>query len=388
MRRAVLCALVVWLAACDASEAAGRAERADSAGVVIVQNRGRDALLDLPLTKSLVLGGEEVGPESFYELYPRQLAIGPEGQIAVLNRQAGEVVLFSPEGEHYATLGGSGEGPGEFSYPSSVALLANGEVQVYDYQKRALVRFDSTGSVLEEQQLTVPFNGLDMVGTGSGLVLLSQTAPRSDGVQVRRVLHLGAQDTVQLGPTLTTNVKSISYESCGVRLTRPPLFAAPLLWAASATRTVVVSGPHYSVYVFNGTELSMIVRRDLAPEPVNESTVARELGEGEKWDIGGRECVVPVEEVIAQRGFASLLPVIDGVAVAPSGQIWVRRRRADRPGMSVDIFGADGEYLGSLADGQPFPDRFFPDGRMIAIERDDFDVDRIVVYEQGTVGAT
>jgi 6-bladed beta-propeller len=381
MYRAVLCVLVVGFAACDAGEPASRAERADSAGVVIVQNRGPDEPIQVSLTKSLVLGGKDEGPESFYEVYPRQLSTGPDGQIAVLNRQAGEVVLFSKEGQHYATLGQSGEGPGEFSYPSSVALLANSEVQVYDYQKRALVRFDRTGSVLEQQQLTVPFNGLDMGGTESGFVLLSQTAPRGDGVQTRRVLHLGTQDTVQLGPTLTTDVKSISYESCGVRLTQPPLFAAPMLWATSATRTAVVSGPHYSVLVFDGTELSMIVRRDLPPESVSEATVARELGDGEEWDIGGRTCVVPVEEVIEQRGFASLLPLIDNVAVAPSGQIWVRRRNADRPGMSVDIFAADGEYLGSTADGQVFPSRFLPDGRIIAIERDDVDVDRVVVFE-------
>ena len=51
----------------------------------------------------------------------------------------------------------------------------------------------------------------------------------------------------------------------------------------------------------------------------------------------------------------------------------------DDPG-AIDLFTADGEYRGTIAeDGPRIPDAFGPDGLAAWIERDELDVPRVVV---------
>lgn len=59
----------------------------------------------------------------------------------------------------------------------------------------------------------------------------------------------------------------------------------------------------------------------------------------------------------------------------------MKRRPAGSSGGSIDVFDESGEYVGTAdADVVPFPIRFLPDGRILTIERDSMDVDRVVVY--------
>lgn len=380
---ALLLAPIVLAAACQ-SDGADRpaATRIDSAGIELVHNAGTDRPLEITTSTDFGLGGQGAGPESFYRLYPRYVAVGPDGSIAVLNRPAFEVSVFDARGAHVMTLGQEGDGPGEFDFPSSVVVRPDGVVDVYDYGKRALVRFAPDGAVLEQAALTVPFGGTEMVAGSDALLLISQNAPRRDGVLTRRLLRLSPVDTVLLGPAAESSVSTIFYEACGVRITLPPLFASDLVWASNGRRTAVVASAEYSIRVFDGKDLVRIIRREAEPETVTESVVRRELGEGEPWSVGGRSCVVPVDEVIEKRGYADRIPVIEAMALEPSGTLWVKRRPLGSSGASIDVFDESGEYVGSAdADITPFPLRFLPDGRMLTIERDSMDVDRVVAYQ-------
>ena len=68
------------------------------------------------------------------------------------------------------------------------------------------------------------------------------------------------------------------------------------------------------------------------------------------------------------------------LAVAPSGQLWVKRRVPNSGERSVDVFSPDGEYRGDPATEMPFPTAFLPDGRAVVIERDNMDIERVVLY--------
>lgn len=63
-------------------------------------------------------------------------------------------------------VGREGDGPGESRYPSSVVLRGDGEIAVFDFQRRALVRFGADGAVLEQQSFGLPYNGCGMVAHG------------------------------------------------------------------------------------------------------------------------------------------------------------------------------------------------------------------------------
>lgn len=353
----------------------------DSAGVTLVLNTGDDRPVSSTAQLSYRLGGAPTGPESFYQVYPWQVSIAPNGVIAVLNRGASQVSTFSADGAHLSSFGQPGEGPGEFRFPSSLAVTSSGDVLVYDYAKRALVGFDSSGVILEEQHLTVPFTGVRMASAGVGLVLLSERRPRGDGTGSRRILRLTSADTVELGPGVESAFKGVRYESCGMSMSQPPLFAFDLAWGSSGHRTVMAPGPGYSIWMFEDTTLVRIVRRDMEPELATTEVALRELGVGEHWGIGGRDCLVPAREIVEARGFGTAVPIIENVAVTYTGELWVQRRSPGTPARAIDMFDADGRYVGTRSPDFPFPIGFLPDGRAVTIETDSLDVQTVAVYE-------
>ena len=113
--------------------------------------------------------------------------------------------------------------------------------------------------------------------------------------------------------------------------------------------------------------------------------IERELenlkGMGERGD--------PVEKAMAEfrRGqieateFYHELPALRGLRTSRKGTIWVRRR-GDEPGSNgpIDLITPDGRYLGSYAPGvTALPSAFGPDGLVAFIEKDEFDVQTVVV---------
>lgn len=80
------------------------------------------------------------------------------------------------------------------------------------------------------------------------------------------------------------------------------------------------------------------------------------------------------------QGHAAHLQPVRAITVAPDGTIWVERGRVKHEDRLIDLMGPDGVYLGTRAAGSPFPAAFTPDGDVIAIEKDDLDVEHVVVY--------
>ena len=95
----------------------------------------------------------------------------------------------------------------------------------------------------------------------------------------------------------------------------------------------------------------------------------------------GRDpCVVPPEVVLEKQGYETALPMIAAIRLSPDGTIWVRRSAIrDEPAI-IDLFAADGAYLGTLPAGSLFPATFLPDGSPVMLESDEMDIDRVVVY--------
>lgn len=89
-----------------------------------------------------------------HDLVPiEDVAVRPDGVIAVLQRQDGAIRFFSPDGEHLARVGSPGEGPGEFRSLSRIGLATDSVVAI-DPQ---LGRVSIIGPGLSvERTLTIP----------------------------------------------------------------------------------------------------------------------------------------------------------------------------------------------------------------------------------------
>lgn len=86
---------------------------------------------------------DQAGATSFGEL--KGLAVLDDGRIAVLDAQAQELRIFGPEGEHLATYGGKGEGPGELHTAFGLMRSPDGQLWVPDRGNARISVFDPDG---------------------------------------------------------------------------------------------------------------------------------------------------------------------------------------------------------------------------------------------------
>ena len=142
---------------------------------------------------------------------------------------------------------------------------------------------------------------------------------------------------------------------------------------------------------------SAILTRPFPPEPVTERLMQAEKDrrlrdlegrpENSVSRAGGRLTVsgtgggARARERIETLEFAEEVPVVRGLRTTRGGRIWVLRR-GDEPVSDgpIDILAPDGRYIGSYRTGATqLPDAFGPGGLVAFIERDELDVQTVIV---------
>ena len=104
----------------------------------------------LDLSPNLTIGSEGVSPGEFYQ--PRDIAIGPNGDVYVADTGNHRIEHFSAQGELLGTWGGfasvaDGNAPGgTFNEPWGVAVAPNGDVYVADTWNHRVQWFSSEGT--------------------------------------------------------------------------------------------------------------------------------------------------------------------------------------------------------------------------------------------------
>jgi hypothetical protein len=74
------------------------------------------------------------------------------------------------------------------------------------------------------------------------------------------------------------------------------------------------------------------------------------------------------------------MPAIGAVALDPRGRVWIQRGRVPGEEVPTDVFTLEGDYVGTLPAGSPFPIVFIGDDRIGSVETDDLDVSRLVIH--------
>ncbi|GEM_PF-6189175 len=87
--------------------------------------------------------------EPFYQ--PIAFTVGSDGNIYICDK-SNKIIVFGANGEFLYSFGREGKGPGEFKYPSDVAVDNNGNVYVLDFGNRKIHIFDERGRIVTEKQ--------------------------------------------------------------------------------------------------------------------------------------------------------------------------------------------------------------------------------------------
>jgi len=317
----------------------------DSAGIAIVTSPPADHPLHWTFTATMQLGGADSGPASFTDAAHGIVATDHRDRIFVFDRDASAVQAFADDGTPVATMGGKGAGPGEISFGFQLVDTGPDAIGIYDFGKSALLRWNASGEFLGEGPVPSFNEGGSLVAVrGDTTMVLAQDA---DSVRTLSSLRrITPTDTLTFA-TLQTPPRAMVAFSCFAAML-PPLFTPTLVWATHDGWLAVARQDRYQIDLFRDGILVRSIRRSIEGAPTTVADIDRQNPAGMRVEFGGGGgCTVPSDEIREKQGMAGRLPVIQHLAFGPDGTLWVQRHTFPGGVPDVDVFAADGGYLGT-----------------------------------------
>lgn len=353
---------------------------------VLVKHTGEDTELDWTFEPQWQVGGTtdtRIGGIAF--LTASHVDADSHGsRVFVLDRRRQKVLVVA-EGLVVDSVGRRGEGPGEMLNPLALALTGDSVLSVFDRGRIVRWRVGEFGewSVMDPLRLAEPFGharGLHVYDRNAvflGLKMLGGTRGDDDDVLVgtHHVARATETETTTLIEGSKISRAPVEFPSCGFTGTYlPKIFEPRLAWDAKGSRIVIAEDRDYVIHVFDGEDVILRIERDLSSRPVSASMARREVVARPEL-VTHRCSSLPAARVVDGLGFGEHLQAVSGVLMSGDGEeIWIQRGRVSDEPNNVDVFGADGEYMGTLPPDSPFPVAFLGDDVVVVLTLDALDV--------------
>jgi hypothetical protein len=387
------------------AETAWQGTITDSAGVAIVENPALGMWTPeqaWTVTEALRIGTAEGEPEYQFGALTG-LAVAGDGRIVVLDGQGRHLKVFAPHGKYERTIGGPGGGPGEIGAAGAQIVMAPGDTLVvsdFGNQRVSLYLVDGTfvrsfpqnfadgmafrWEVADDGRIVAQLRRFAFPGS---------TAPPDtmDAIVVRR-LDGSTGDTLMRVPS----GKTVSFSGGAPEWN---LFVPEPLWGLWGDRILYGVSDKYRIGVYGpGAKLERVIAKPFTLPPVtdvDQTTIKKAF---EK--IFRAQGVPPqlAAQLMNNVHFASHYPAFGqgGMVAGPDGSIFVQLVRPismmseqEREALDLqsggggspdwDVFDRDGRYLGVVTMPPRFqPARFIGD-RIYGIQRDELDVQYVVV---------
>ena len=416
--KSVTIALAACAAAATATACGTDAGSTDPGPEVVVETIGDTTLVrtvsgsvwatDATLVPEVTIGELE-GAEEYLFGSISSITVDANGRVFVLDGQAGDIRVFDSEGIYVETVARRGEGPGELSNATSVAVLPDGRVLAHEAGEM-LVKVVGPGPGDREHwtyppgAIVIPVKPLRIDRSGRILVPAAGMTSNDDFVQYLYVMDSDGEVLDSLAPPAS----GFEPPAVEVRL------RMPVAGRSTAPVSVPLTARRYWTMHPNGGFLSGIstgyridlgrddgvLRIENAYEPVPTSEAEREYHRERTtrnlrrtqpdWSWNGP----PVPDT---------KPPFTGLVAGRDGRIWVQlwteahpvdnqNHNPDNPfsdpviwesPVRYDAFEPDGTYLGALAapDGfRVWPEPIFDGDHVWAVTRDELGVERVVRY--------
>lgn len=381
----------------DAGSSTDNVIRADSAGVEVVTHTA-----DLDGTVMEIVGepvlvvapGEETTGDARDVVFFQLGAVVPlgGGRFAVGSSGSQMVYVFDEEGGHERTIGGPGEGPGEFGAVTGVAVLEPDTVVVLDNRLRRLTVFTPAGEVVRTVDVASflpPARGATMHASGGGLWL---TGIASVGGGKSPGVYRDSAATYRLSPVGDSLEAYGPFPGSEVVLTEQIAgglpFGATLASGARGGRLIIGTGSTTELLEFSVRDRpARIIRwpdhdREVTPERAG-AWVDFQL---DALPAPAREQVGPM---LSDLPYSPLAPAYRDLVVASDGTIWL----GDYPGPEAfhpmgipsmrtwTLIDSDGVRLRLVRTPPGFTVTAVRDGLIYGTHRDELGVESVRVYE-------
>ena len=295
------------------------------------------------------------------------IAFGVPGQLLVLDSQAAEVFIFDLEsGRILETVGGKGQGPGEFVEPGLIAATRNGSFYVYDWKSGSRIsRFASDGAFLDSTALGIlAVSGLitGMAATDDGVVLKMtpfglQIRGISSGVRHPQLVLRGGPDygSTRVIWDWTELAREVMSRQEADEGTIEALVEPRPIWSQLASdRFAIATDDRYEVAIVDlRGRVTASLTRDVERRPITAEEKEMALAR--------------LPDYLRDRvKLGDFRRVLAGVFPGPDDTILVQRGVDGR--VVVDIFAPTGEFITELGVPEGFKPLAGRDGFLAGVE--------------------
>jgi hypothetical protein len=379
----------------------------DSAGIRIIENArpawSTSDALRLSAAPTLIIGTR---PDPSYELSRVAGAARlSDGRISVADGGSLELRFFDSAGTFLNSVGGRGDGPGEFREIDRFTRMPGDTLVVVG--GRGIVSFFTGRGQFVSRITAVPPPSRTELGikvvveimSGQSFVVATlpdQSRRRStprwiDSVQLV-LLNRDLSQRKDLGPFPI--MQMVMDESTP----RPPWFGATAVFASDGIRLFLGYGGEYSIHVYSfDGKLQQVIRRRWTPVRVTRADIDAYVTEWSKrWIRSTGAQAEREKQDLRDDPYASEVPAFSQFLIDRTGRLWVREAHlADAPFAgnlatsplvpSVwSVFDRTGRWLGDVT----MPARFMPTDigadYVLGIARDSDGVETVVQFRMGT----
>ena len=409
-RRIAVAFIVLGAPACQQERetpSVRQTETGDSAGIRVIENprpaEGSRLGWRIGPEPTVSIGeveGEE--PDMLHQVIDATRL--PDGRIVVANRGTDEVRVFDALGTHLFTVGGAGEGPGEFRSLWWVAAWPGDSIMAWDLADRHYSIFDPRGgysrSFVLETDETAPrerrfFNPVAVRPDGSILVwsgLYDDTAVVEirDG-EGRLAGSLGAHPHQEI--VLARASGDISESASAV-------YGRELVTSLWGDLVVVAPNDRYEIRAFRADgSLARIVRRGHTPRIPGEDDRQVFIEERMAMYRSGRDALTgqpppegmlaTLREMVGSIPLAATFPAFSEILADDAGYLWVREYdlpQEERPAPLWTVVDPGGHVLGFIETPAGLRIDHIGEDYMLVHTRDELGIEYVQVWPLARAG--
>ena len=299
------------------------------------------------IEKEYSLGGKHETREEYIYSNIKEIDIDESDNLYVLDIKKKRISVFDKEGTYVKTLGGIGQGPGEFQWPWSISISPQKKILIVDLMKRVVSIFSLEGR-FEKEIHTKKYEACSRVFLTSKNEIIAEM-PMDLGMAIKKYNSEFDEETPIV--IKTKEIMSILDE-----------LSAKIVWDLSKQDKIVWGdSDKYEINIQEEVgQINLKIIKKYKKIGINEDEYKEDI----KRKFGGRPIPPGFEKELPKY-----YPAFQSINVDDRGRIFVKTfEKADPEGYYCDVFDQDGRYLAKI----PIKSQFqvWKNNRFYAVEVD------------------
>ena len=279
------------------------------------------------------------------------LDIDGQGRLYVLDSYAQQVHIFDSSGAFVRTVGSKGSGPGEFENASAVDVSETGEIWVMEMRKGQLTILDADGNYLRTERVNTtgwdyrPYpGGFDEVGRYNAMSLYFDDEDEYHRTELARFdQSFTPIDTIAIPESPVEIEEFLHNDSEGGSFGMDVPFQGSFEWVFSVNGNLwtLYTGTYELVEITAGGTPLRRVTKEFEPLPVTRAD--REAVQRRFDWFRGQGGTIDETRIPRNK------PVVENFFSDDEGNLWVMHSEPGDSGSLMDIFNAEGQFLGEIS---------------------------------------